>query len=72
MSNAEALDRLVEAGDLVRLTELRHRFEVAVTEAAAIAAEAERLERHLRDRAQWLILQEEYRRRRRASPRPGG
>jgi hypothetical protein len=67
-----ALDRPVEAGDLVRLTELRHRFEVAVTEAAAIAAEAEQLERRLRNRAQWLILQEEYRRRRRAVREPGG
>jgi hypothetical protein len=72
MSNAEALDCLVEAADVVRLKELRHRFEVAATEVAAIAAEAEHLARHLRNRAQWLILEEEYRRRRRAPLKPGG
>jgi hypothetical protein len=72
MSNAEALDCLVEAVDLVRLKELRHRFEVAATEAAAIAVEAEHLAGQLRNRAQWLILQEEHRRRRREPLKPGG
>jgi hypothetical protein len=72
MSNAEANACLVEAVDLARLKALRHRCEVAATEAAAIAAEAEQLGRQLRSRAQWLILEEEHRRRRREVPRPGG
>jgi hypothetical protein len=72
MSDAEVLDPLVETTDLVQLHQLRRRFEVAATEAAAIAAEAEQMALRLRNRAQWLTLQEEYRRRRRALTKPGG
>jgi hypothetical protein len=72
MSDADALDCLAEAGDLVRLKELRHRVEAAAIEAATIAAEAERVAGRLRNRAQWLALQEEYRRRRREAPRQAG
>jgi hypothetical protein len=72
MSDAGAADCLVQGVDLVRLNELRHRFEVAATEAAAIAVEAEQLSCRLRNRAQWLTLQEEYRRRRREMPNHGG
>jgi hypothetical protein len=69
MSDLEALDCLAEAGDLVRLKELRHRFEAAAIEAATIAAEADQVAGRLRNRVQWLALQEEYRRRRREMPR---
>jgi hypothetical protein len=71
MSDAEVLDCLVEDVDLERLKALRQRIEVAATEAAALAAEAEHMARRLRDRAQWLMLQEEYRGRRRESMKPG-
>jgi hypothetical protein len=71
MSDAEVLDCLVEDVDLARLKALRQRFEVAATEAEALAAETEHMARRLRDRAQWLILQEEYRGRRREAMKPG-
>jgi hypothetical protein len=55
MSDAETLD-------LVRLKELRRRFETAAAEAATLAVEADRLAGGLRNRAQWLALQEQERR----------
>jgi hypothetical protein len=68
MSTAETLDTVGEAVDLQRLADLRRRLEAAATEAATVATAADQLASRLRNRAQWLAIQESEMRRRRARP----
>jgi hypothetical protein len=65
MPDVERLGGRVEGDESVRVRDLRCQLEALANEASMVAEQADQLTRCLRDRAQWLVLLEEQRLRRR-------